>query len=283
MGTPILAHGFNKRIFDDASTYYQQMRWFKTRLTRFEYDLTRRVLLEELSPRPTASMLEVGCGPGTWTKEVAPLVNSLVALDISDEMIARARPYVDAANVEYIHTDAAQYEPAQAFDAVFSVRVVEYLEDWRPVVSRLVRAVKPGGRGVIITKTPISVYRGTGRNLAVARPIRRVQRRILGQPEPESHPFWQRYLPPTELARVFKEQGFTDVRIRPVIYGLPIFMRGTKQYPLVPSALEPAALRIFERAWELADRLPAALAPAALVFSESYAVSGTRSGPKLLS
>jgi ubiquinone/menaquinone biosynthesis C-methylase UbiE len=270
-------HSHNRRIFGDAASYYQNLRWFKNRLTRYEYSLTRRVLMEELSTVPTGAWaLEVGCGPGTWTREVAPMVERLTALDISQEMIEQARPYVGSENVEFVHTDVAEFPLQEQYDAVFSVRVVEYLADWKPVLARLVDAVAPGGRAVIITKTPISTWRGTGRNLAVGRVAKRLLRRLAGRPQPTEDPFWQRYLPPTELARLFEDQGLEDVRIRPVIYGLPIFMRGTKQYPLIPKALEPFILILFALGWHVADRLPGPLRPAGLVFSESYAVSGTR-------
>lgn len=276
MATTHLPHGHNKRIFDDASSYYQQQRWFQTRLTRYEYALTRTVLLQELTSHPGARALEIGCGPGTWTREVAPLVDRLTAVDISDEMIQQARGYVGADNVTFVHSDAAQFPLDERYDAVFSVRVVEYFEDWKPVIARYLDAVAPGGRVVIITKTPISVYRGTGRYLAVGRAGKRLLRRVLRRPEPEEHPFWQVYLPPTELAQLFEEHGLHQVKIRPAIYGLPIFMRGTKQYPIVPKPLEPLFLTIFALAWRIADALPGPLRLASLVFSESYAVSGVR-------
>lgn len=276
MATDITRHKGNRQIFNDAASYYQTLRWFKTRLTRFEFDLTRTVLLEDLAPNPGAKALEVGCGPGTWTREVAPLVEHLTALDISEEMIEQARAYTGADNVDFVHSDIAQYPLDRQFDAVFSVRVVEYLDQWEPVISRLLDAVAAGGRAAIITKTPISVWRGTGRERAVAQTVRRIGRKIRGIPEPERAPFWQRYIPPAGLAQMFEEHGLRNVRIRPVIYGLPIFVRGTKQYPLIPEALEPAVLNVFRFAWRIADHLPPSLRTGALVFSESYSVSGTR-------
>lgn len=278
MTSDILPHQQNQRIFDDASSYYQHLRWFKSRLTRFEYTLTRKVLLEELGPTPGARALEVGCGPGTWTREVAPRVGALTALDIAPQMLAQARAYVHTPNVRFVQGDVAQFPLATEgpYDAIFSVRVLEYLEDWKPVVGQLLDAVAPGGRIVIITKTPLSVYRGTGRERALGQLIRRVERRVRGVPAPERHPFWQRYIPPTALAQLYAAHGLEQVRIRPVIYGLPIFVRGTKQYPVVPPFLELPVLAAFALGWQLADALPGPLRPAGLLFSESYAVSGIR-------
>jgi SAM-dependent methyltransferase len=274
--TSHLPHRHNKRIFDDASSYYQQMRWFKTRLTKYEYNLTRTVLLQELSGNSGGRALEIGCGPGTWTREVAPLVKHLTAVDISGAMIEQARGYTDSDNVRYVQSDAAEFPLNEQYDTIFSVRVVEYFEEWEPVLARLLDAVAPNGRAVIITKTPISVYRGTGRNLAIGRTAKRLLRQVRGIPQPQEDPFWQRYLPPTELASLFKVHGLEQVKIRPVIYGLPVFMRGTKQYPIVPKSLESFFLIIFALAWRMADALPAPLRLAALIFSESYSVSGVR-------
>jgi SAM-dependent methyltransferase len=278
LDTPIERHLGNQQIFGEASSYYQHMRWFKTRLTQAEYDITRTVLLEDLMLSADTRALEIGCGPGTWTREVAPLVGQLTAVDISAEMIEQARQYVEADNVSFVHSDVALLPLQEKYDAVFSVRVVEYLEDWEPVVTRLLDAVAPGGRAVIITKTPISVYRGTGRYLAVGRYGRRVLRRLRGIPQPPTEPFWQKYLPPTKLADLFEERGLEQVLIRPVIYGLPIFVRGTKQYPIVPEVLEPTALAAFNWGWRIADALPSSLRAFGLIFSESYSVSGVRPG-----
>jgi SAM-dependent methyltransferase len=270
-------------IYDEAAAYYQRLRWFKTRLTRLEYDQTEDALLTQFHfvPENKGRYLEIGCGPGTWTKVVAAHAAEVTALDISANMIEQARRYVaGAANITFIHGDAAQYQPDSLLDGFFSFRVIEYVNGWQDMLARVATHVRPGGRAVICTKTPFSVYRGTGRErwftTGVRRTLERLVRRVRGQPEPPADGFWQKYISPEALGHILEQAGFTDVQVVPAIYGLPIFWRGTCQYPLAPAFAEPLLMRAFERGRGLANRLPPGLRRMSLVFSESYVLSATK-------
>jgi SAM-dependent methyltransferase len=205
----------------------------------------------------------------------------VVALDISANMIAQARQYVSgASNITFAHGDAAQYQPEGQLDGFFSFRVIEYVDGWQNVLTRVASYVRSGGRAVVCTKTPLSVYRGTGRErwftTGVRRVVGRLQRRLRGQPEPEADGFWQVYVSPEALRDVLARAGFSDFQVVPAIFGLPIFWRGTCQYPLVPRFAEPAFMWAFERGRRVANRLPAGLRRLSLIFSESYVLSATK-------
>ncbi len=122
----------------------------------------------------------------------------------------------------------------------------------------------------MVTKTPISIWRGTGRERWFG--PRTLGRRLAGRSlNPD---FWQRYIPIRHMVRAFQNAGLTDIKVRPVIFGLPIFMRGTKQYPLVPAFAEPPLLWATRHVWEWASHGSQIRRMAALPFAESYAVSG---------
>lgn len=271
----------NQRIYDEAASYYQQLRWFKTRLTRLEYAQTERALLAEFKPSAKGRYLEIGCGPGTWTKVVAPHAGEVVALDISANMIEQARRYVgDAGHVTFVHSDANEYVPDGQLDGVFSFRVLEYVNGWEPMLKRAVSYVASGGQVVICTKTPISIYRGTGRErwftTGVRRQLGRIKRAIRHQPQPAPSDFWQHYISPRALRHALEEAGCTDFRVVPAIYGLPIFARGTCQYPLVPSFAERPFMWLFETGRKVSTRLPGFLRRPTLFFSEAYVISATK-------
>jgi hypothetical protein len=124
------------------------------------------------------------------------------------------------------------------------------------------------------------VYRGTGRErwftTGVRRVLGRVRRSLRGQPEPPPDGFYQVYISPEALQRVLEQAGFTNFQVVPAIFGLPIFWRGTCQYPLVPQFAEPAFMWTFEKGRKLADRLPPGLRRLSLIFSESYVLSATK-------
>jgi ubiquinone/menaquinone biosynthesis C-methylase UbiE len=261
-------------VFDRAAGYYGDMRWEKNRVIRFEKRLTHDVIEEELGAGPVGAALEIGCGPGTWTPLLAERARQVVALDLSERMLERARQALSGAPVEFVQGDAASFRPGRAFDLVMSIRVLEYVPEWRSIVRRFEELVAPGGRAVVVTKTPLSVWRGTGRERWFG--PHTLARRLTGRTlDPE---FWQRHIPVREMRRAFAEAGLVDVRVRPVIFGLPVYVRGTKQYPIVPRFAEPAALRATEAAWRRVSSGGGAVRTASLVFAESYAVSGRRPG-----
>jgi SAM-dependent methyltransferase len=270
-GLPPVQQGI-QRVYDEAAGYYRNLRWEKNRLTRFEHGITRQVLEEELGPARVARGLELGCGPGTWTGLLAERAGAVVAVDLSPGMLRQAREAETRPNVTFVNADISSFTSAEAFDRVISVRVLEYVPEWTRVAARLRDLTRPGGRAVIVTKTRVSAWRGTGRERWFG--PHTLARTITGRQLNQD--FWQRHIPVADMVRAIEVAGFVDVKVRPVIFGLPIFVRGTKQYPIVPSWLEPPVLAASAAAWRWSTRRGPGLRRALLLFSESYAVSGRR-------
>ena len=264
-----------QRVYDQASSYYKWLRWEKTRLARFEHDLTRRAIEEELGTERVARALEVGCGPGTWTKLLADRATSVVAVDLSAGMLAQARQAVTSPNVTFQQADASSFTYPGTFDMVLSVRVIEYIPEWKTVIANISKLVAPGGRVVIVTKTPLSLWRGTGRERwFIAQPRRLAARIIKGK---RHRDFWQRHISVSKLSRELTAGGFHDLSVRPAIFGLPIYVRGTQQYPLIPKFAEPPVMAATNSAWNTVSRSGPRIRRASLFFSESYVISGRRS------
>lgn len=259
------------RVFDEAAGYYRELRWDKNRLTQFERSLTQTTLEEELGDEHVSSALELGCGPGTWTGLLAARAGSVLAVDLSEAMLAQARgAHGHRPNFELRQADIARFDTSRKFDRILSVRVLEYVPEWQHVAESLGRWLNPGGRAVIITKTPISVWRGTGRERWFG--PRTFARRLTGRTlNPD---FWQRYIPVRSMVRAFKTAGLQDIKVRPVIFGLPIFVRGTKQYPIVPQFAEPPVLAASRGMWRWVSDGSQLRRNAFLWLAESYTVSG---------
>ena len=260
------------RVFDDAATYYRDMRWERNRLVRFEQMLTRQTVEEELGGGRGSYALELGCGPGTWTTTLSDRADHVLAVDLSEAMLGQAAQALkQRSNVELRRSDIGAFDPgAQKFDRILSVRVLEYVPEWQQAVESFGRWLSPGGRAVVVTKTPISVWRGTGRERWFG--PRTLARRLTGRSlNPD---FWQHYIPVRSLTRAFATAGLVDIKVRPVIFGLPIFMRGTKQYPIVPPFAEQPLLNATKGAWDWVSSGSQRRRTAALPLAESYAVSG---------
>jgi trans-aconitate 2-methyltransferase len=96
----------------------------------------------------TESVLDVGCGDGKITAEIARLVpdGRVVGVDQSEKMIALARHAVQLPNVKFRVLDAQALDFNEEFDAVFSNSTLHWMPDQRAAVLGIGRALKPGGR-----------------------------------------------------------------------------------------------------------------------------------------
>jgi SAM-dependent methyltransferase len=96
----------------------------------------------------SGTCLEIGCGAGRLTRQLAGEFDRVVALDVSSDMIARARVAAPA-NAEFHQVDGTSVPlPDASVNAVFSVHVLQHLDDFGDVSAYLadaVRALAPGG------------------------------------------------------------------------------------------------------------------------------------------
>jgi trans-aconitate 2-methyltransferase len=113
-----------------------------------------RELLPLLSLQPQESVLDVGCGDGRITAEIASLVpeGRVVGIDRSAEMIGFAAehfPPQQFTNLRFLQADASALPFDAEFDAVFSNAVLHWVLDHEPVLAGISRSLRPGGRCVL--------------------------------------------------------------------------------------------------------------------------------------
>lgn len=109
------------------------------------YDLTAERSAKYLTP--TDRVLEFACGTGIVTLRLAPRVTYLRGIDISPNMVDRAREKTrDLPNVEITNTDLFDscLEPG-SFDAVCAYNVLLYLPDLPAALARIRELLRPGG------------------------------------------------------------------------------------------------------------------------------------------
>src|ERR1035438_504053 len=103
-------------------------------------------LVELLAPKPGERILDLGCGTGALTAEIAEGGAQILGVDQSEEMISQARKKFPALKFEV--SDARELRFTAEFDAVFSNAVLHWIPEAEQVVSGVARALKPGGRFV---------------------------------------------------------------------------------------------------------------------------------------
>ena len=70
--------------------------------------------------RPTGSVLELACGPGTWTTQLLQHAADVTAVDASPEMLAIASARVgQQERVRFVSADLFGWRPDRRFDVVF--------------------------------------------------------------------------------------------------------------------------------------------------------------------
>ena len=106
-----------------------------------------------LGPRPGKRLIDVGCGCGTTTLALAERVTpsgSVLGVDVSEPMLARAREVAAARGVDHVRFVAADAQvhafPEGGSDGVFSRFGVMFFADPTAAFANLSRALVPGGR-----------------------------------------------------------------------------------------------------------------------------------------
>ncbi len=103
-------------------------------------------LVDLLAPKSDERILDLGCGTGVLTSEIAATGATAFGIDRSPEMVAQAKSKFPALRFEVV--DATKMEFDGEFDAVFSNAVLHWIPEAEQVVRAIARALKTGGRFV---------------------------------------------------------------------------------------------------------------------------------------
>jgi SAM-dependent methyltransferase len=101
--------------------------------------------------RPGMALLDVGCGPGTITADLADRVapGRVTALEVSAAALDLARTEIgsrDLANVDFALTDVQALDlPDDGFDVVHAHQVLQHVADPVRALAEMRRVCRPGG------------------------------------------------------------------------------------------------------------------------------------------
>ena len=172
------------------------------------------VVLAAARAQPGEHVLDVGCGTGGTTAELAKAVGErghVLGVDISEPLIGAARAQ-HLANATFEVGDAATYSfGANVFDLVFSRFGVMFFGDPVAAFKNIRRAKKPAGRLVFLC------WRTPAENPWAAVPMRAAQPFLPpferpGPEDPGQYSFGDR----DRVARILTEAGFANLSIEPI-------------------------------------------------------------------
>lgn len=126
-------------------------------------DLEGQALRSTLENIPFGNCLEIGCGTGKNTVWLAAKANRITSVDLSEEMLAKAREKVHSKQVNFVQADirnewAFTFEK---YDLVSFSLVLEHVENLDHVFYETGRLLNAGGYVYIGELHPFKQYLGT--------------------------------------------------------------------------------------------------------------------------
>lgn len=131
----------NKHIERDEQT---GTKIFDNRTLKADYRNLETIIKEGMS------VLDVGCGTGAISKDIAHLVGEtgkVTGIDNTSKFIESGKiTYRQATNLELINIDLFDYQPNEKFDLIVSARVLQWLSNPKQALSKMKSLLKPGGQ-----------------------------------------------------------------------------------------------------------------------------------------
>lgn len=132
--------GNNKHIERDGQ---EATKIFDNRSLTVDYRTLEPLLKEGMH------VLDVGCGTGSITKDVAKKIGDsgkIIGIDNTEKFIISGKAtYADVKNLELIHCDLFEYETDQKFDLIISARTLQWLSNPKLALEKMKSLLKPNG------------------------------------------------------------------------------------------------------------------------------------------
>jgi ubiquinone/menaquinone biosynthesis C-methylase UbiE len=126
-------------------------------------DLEALALQQTLAHITYNSCLEIGCGTGKNTAWLLASAKSITAIDLSTEMLAKAKQKINSPFVNFIQADILQdwNFADKKYDLVSFSLVLEHIESLEPVFNKISKIIAAGGYVYIGELHPFKQYSGS--------------------------------------------------------------------------------------------------------------------------
>ena len=154
-------------FYDQDSDRYLRERYPEEARTCSQYSyLIRKVhvlRMLSLSAKGTGLLLDIGCGPGVYTKDLLELGWKVTGMDLSRHMIREAQ----AASARAVSANRAIFATgnvtrlpfrSSSFDCVLCIGVISYVDDIHVALSEISRVLRPSGTAIIQISNRASLF-----------------------------------------------------------------------------------------------------------------------------
>ena len=100
-------------------------------------------LLEFVPHKPNQAILDLGCGTGTLTAQLAKMGRCVIGVDSSQNMIDKAKEQFQ--EIDFMVCDALDLPFENEFDVIFSNAVFHWIDDHELLLNNIRKALKTGG------------------------------------------------------------------------------------------------------------------------------------------
>lgn len=126
-------------------------------------DLEAFALQQTLANIQFENCLEIGCGTGKNTAWLVAKAKHITAVDLSTEMLAKAKEKINSPKVNFIQTDILQEWDfaTKKYELVSFSLVLEHIEDLSLIFKKILKVISPGGYVYIGELHPFKQYSGS--------------------------------------------------------------------------------------------------------------------------
>lgn len=126
-------------------------------------DLEAKALRAILSTISFDAVLEIGCGTGKNTEWILQKANSITAVDLSREMLAKAKEKIQSEKVEFIEADinSEWTFTNKSFDLIGFSLVLEHIQNLDHIFKEVSKKLHKGGFVYVGELHPFKQYSGS--------------------------------------------------------------------------------------------------------------------------
>lgn len=174
-------------------------------------------------------VLEIGCGTGVFTEKMGRTGAEIIAIDISPELIERAREKDVSSNVQFEVMNVEKMDfPDNNFDSVVGSSILHHLNIEKAFLE-IGRVLKKGGRVAFTEPNMMNPQ------IMIQKNIKPIKRWLGDSPEETAFFRWS-------IVKMLGDSGFCDISVQPFDF----------LHPFTPAPLIP----IVDKVGQIAERLP---------------------------